>query len=198
MSRDKILAAVRAALPPAQELPDLLDFGVHYDDPISQFITIAEAIAATVKSVPSRSEIAGVVGDFLPEAQSVLSQVPEVATRQFERDVNQAPHAYRDLDLIIVDGVIPVAENAAIWVPDTQYDNHAAMVLTQHQVIVVHASTMVHNMHQAYAQVAAGDVPRFGFFLSGPTKTADIEQSLVIGAQGTRSVLIILVRDESA
>jgi L-lactate dehydrogenase complex protein LldG len=197
MSRETILASIRAALPPGQALPELDNFGLHYDDPIQQFITTAEAVGASLESVDNRGEIAAAVQAFLPEANTILSHVPEVPCKNFTRDADRDPHAYSDLDLIVVEGLIPVAENAAIWVPDSQYDDHAAMLLTQHQVIIVRASDLVDHMHQAYAKVAAAEVPRFGFFLSGPTKTADIEQSLVLGAQGTRSLLIIMIRDES-
>lgn len=197
MSRDTVLASVRAAVLPEQDLPDLANIGHHYKDPVQQFISTAEAVGASLRCVDTRDEISDAVRAFLPDVKSILSHVPEVACRHFTRDADRDPHAYSDLDLIVVEGLIPVAENAAIWVPDSQYDDHAAMVLTQHQVIIVRASDLVDHMHQAYARVSAGEVPRFGFFLSGPTKTADIEQSLVLGAQGTRSLHIILIRDES-
>ncbi|RMF38130.1 MAG: hypothetical protein D6753_16315, partial [Planctomycetota bacterium] len=64
--------------------------------------------------------------------------------------------------------------------------------ITQYLVLVVPKDQIVHNMHQAYARI---DAPRpgFGLFLSGPSKTADIEQSLVIGAHGCRQLQVFLV-----
>jgi L-lactate dehydrogenase complex protein LldG len=45
-------------------------------------------------------------------------------------------------------------------------------------------------MHAAYEEL--GKVKSsFGLFLSGPSKTADIEQSLVIGAHGARSLTVV-------
>jgi L-lactate dehydrogenase complex protein LldG len=59
-------------------------------------------------------------------------------------------------------------------------------------VIVLAASQIVHNMHQAYERIEFTE-PRFCVFVSGPSKTADIEQSLVIGAHGARSLTVFLI-----
>jgi L-lactate dehydrogenase complex protein LldG len=47
-------------------------------------------------------------------------------------------------------------------------------------------------MHQAYEQISSADYG-FGVFLAGPSKTADIEQSLVLGAHGARGLVVFLV-----
>jgi L-lactate dehydrogenase complex protein LldG len=65
-------------------------------------------------------------------------------------------------------------------------------VVTEHLVLVVPAGQIVHNMHQAYDRIRL-ERPGFGIFISGPSKTADIEQALVIGAHGARSCTLFLV-----
>ena len=64
--------------------------------------------------------------------------------------------------------------------------------IAQHLALVVPRSEVVSNMHQAYQRLRFDD-NAFGCFVSGPSKTADIEQSLVIGAHGARSLTVFLV-----
>ncbi len=47
-------------------------------------------------------------------------------------------------------------------------------------------------MHEAYARLAPREIG-YGLFISGPSKTADTEQALVIGAQGARRCTVFLV-----
>ena len=87
-----------------------------------------------------------------------------------------------------------MAENGAVWVDPSELAHRVVLFIAEHLVLVVRESQLVHNMHQAYERLGT-DLPGYGLFISGPSKTADIEQSLVIGAQGPRSLHVCLVAE---
>ncbi len=107
------------------------------------------------------------------------------------------PHQLENLDFVIYPGQFAVAENAAVWVTDQNLKHRVVFFITQFLVLVVSAKDIVNNMHEAYARIGVNPgspQPTFGLFLSGPSKTADIEQSLVIGAHGCRQMQLFIVK----
>jgi L-lactate dehydrogenase complex protein LldG len=106
-----------------------------------------------------------------------------------------------DVDVAILHGEFAVAENAAVWVTDHNMSQRVLYFLCQHLILVVPGTAIVDHMHAAYARITAASQnrrppfadPIFGVFISGPSKTADIEQSLVVGAHGPRSLTVCLL-----
>jgi L-lactate dehydrogenase complex protein LldG len=121
-------------------------------------------VASTVEGVPGNVDVSGV------------------------RDA----HAIEGLGLAVVPGAFAVAENGAVWVPGDGLRPRGIFVVTEHLALVVPAAEVVHDMHEAYRRIAFPSAG-FGTFVAGPSKTADIEQALVIGAHGARSCTLFLV-----
>ena len=71
--------------------------------------------------------------------------------------------------------------------------HRALPFVAMHLVLLLRADQLVADMHGAYAALSR-DASGFGVFVSGPSKTADIERALVIGAQGPRSLLVVVIR----
>ena len=91
-----------------------------------------------------------------------------------------------------IKGTVAVAENGAVWVYESQMKNRLLPFICQHLVLVVDRKDIVATMHDAYDKIKAG-AEGFGVFIAGPSKTADIEQSLVIGAHGARSAKVYII-----
>ena len=112
--------------------------------------------------------------------------------------VNKAVNISSDADILesiekaYITGTLGVAENGAVWLQESKMINRLLPFICQHLVIVLDANKIVANMHEAYRQINV-DKEGYGVFLAGPSKTADIEQSLVIGAHGARSLKVYLL-----
>ncbi len=193
-SRDAILAAVRRQLPQSSPLPDLDGRWISYSDPVGQFSSVLEMIGGRCIRVASEAEIASEL-EALPQfasAKQVMSLVPSALTGTVTMDQIDDPHQLFDVDFAVLPGGIAVAENAAIWVSDAHVKHRVIYFLCQHLALVVQLSDLVHNLYQAYERLNVTASP-YGGFIAGPSKTADIEQSLVIGAHGPRSMTVFIV-----
>ena len=94
-------------------------------------------------------------------------------------------------DSFTVDGQFGVAENGAVWISGSSVESRRELFIHERLVILLDKEAIVNNMHEAYART--GETPDgYGIFISGPSKTADIEQALVFGAHGPREVIIVV------
>jgi L-lactate dehydrogenase complex protein LldG len=180
-ARDDILARLRAAAPRPVALPDLSRFAPprEYD--------VRERFEKSVVEVGGR-----IARDFseVPEFSGrIVSLVPGIGGNVDLSGVRD-PHDLHDVDFCVIPAVLGVAENGACWITDHGGANRAVCYLAQHIGIVVSAATLVHDLHEAYERISLQ--PGFAMFLSGPSKTADIEQALVIGAHGPRSCTVVI------
>ncbi len=189
-SRDDILNSIRGCRLEGRPLSDLAGQWIRYADPLAQFRQMIEAVGGKFVPLRSGEELAAAMAalpTFVPDRQ-IVSQVPQIAAT-VDLDSLDDPHALETLDWAVLPGEFGVAENGAIWVTDRQLKHRAAYFIVQHLALVIRTDQIVHNLHEAYARVGLGE-SSLGLFISGPSKTADIEQSLVIGAHGPRSLTV--------
>jgi L-lactate dehydrogenase complex protein LldG len=195
-AKDSILAAIRRNRPAACDAPEFDAAWTTYADRRQQFSDVLTAVGGQAIGVGDMAELNSQL-NRLPayvNAHKIVSLVPGAGTPSVDLASLAAPHELADLDVAILPGRFAVAENAAVWVDDRDLPFRVAYFLCQHLVLVVRASEIVDHLHAAYDRLAGEFAdPVFGVFISGPSKTADIEQSLVIGAHGPRSLTVFLL-----
>jgi hypothetical protein len=164
-ARDAILSAIRAAAVPAAPP------------------------AAPLSAAPAHRHGDGMHEAFLRVLQDVGG---EGVVRQADQTLDGLLAGwFGDLrvGVLTVRGRFAVAENGAVYVDAADLEARNSIVLAEHLVVVVPHDAIVPTMHEA-VRLMPVDSP-CGWFLSGPSKTADIEQSLVFGAQGSRTHRVV-------
>jgi L-lactate dehydrogenase complex protein LldG len=211
-SKSAILDAIRRNRPAGLNLPTVEGKWTTYSDRAKHFVEVLEAVggAAIRARTPEDANDRVQRLSIFEQAQRVASLVPGIGNASVDLAAIVSPHALEDIDIAILPGEFAVAENAAVWVTDQNVPLRALFFICQHLVLVVPSSEIVDHLHDAYdrlvgvASRAARDQqhaptdsafahPQFGAFISGPSKTADIEQNLVIGAHGPRSLTVCLL-----
>lgn len=195
-ARKEILKSIGRHEIPSVDLPSLHQGWIHYEDRIGQFLRALSSVGGTGHRVAKNTGFEKKLNelDGFAKAKQVCSLVESIPSRGVELSKLNDPHDLADVDWAIIKGEFAVAENGAIWVTHVPSLHRALPFISQHLVIVVPVSHIVDNMHQAYHRIHFNHGQHhFGVFISGPSKTADIEQSLVIGAHGARSLNVFLV-----
>lgn len=190
MSKDKILAAIQRNKPAGAPLPDIPAFAGGEASALDTFILTAEAGGSRVVRGDSIQDLNALIKERFPEAESIASPLAEVACTVALDEV-RSPAELEPVDVAVINGQLGVAENGAVWVTEEDCGQRVLPFIAQHLVILLNQDDIVHNMHEAYDRIKI-DAAGFGVFIAGPSKTADIEQSLVIGAQGARSLTVVL------
>ncbi|MBN9384444.1 MAG: LUD domain-containing protein [Chitinophagaceae bacterium] len=189
-SKDKILTAVKASQPEQRELPPLEPpTEGRPADPAKQFVEVLEAIGGRAYIVSGWERI----GMILKEAYTADKRVVSgCAGLGFMMESIDDPHSLENVELAVLEGHFGVAENGACWITEDRMMERALPFIAQNLALVIHKKDIVPTMYEAYQRIADAEYG-FGTFIAGPSKTADIEQSLVLGAHGPRSMTVFLI-----
>lgn len=189
-SRETILQAVTMNKPAFIELPEMdLTLTIKYQDPIKQFISMVEAAGAKAYYENSRADLLNDLAEVKAEGKLMINLLENSGNEDL---ANLKASELEALDTCYIRAELGVAENGAMWISEKQMVNRLLPFICQHLVIVLNPLDIVNNMHEAYQRI---DTLKsgFGVFIAGPSKTADIEQNLVIGAHGARSLRVYLI-----
>jgi L-lactate dehydrogenase complex protein LldG len=198
-SRAEILARIANNKPQKIVAPDiniLENTHLTPSESLDRFCTVATGIGAKIISINSLSEVKTYIENQIGENQRVITSIPELLgiAEDGALLIESIPHDLKNVDFAVIRAEFGVAENGALWVTAAQMVIRVLPFITQHLAIIINATDIVSNMHAAYSRTAGSDHD-FAAFIAGPSKTADIEQSLVLGAHGSRSLVVFIINN---
>ena len=191
-SKEDILKKYRSNIRVQYDMPDLSDIqAVTYPNPLLQFMNMTKSVGGNAIEVEAGRDINELIRELFPDAKEIASNLPEITIATRNPDEVGRARNLNGTDVGIIRGSFGVAENACVWIPQTMKEK-AVCFISENLIILLPKSQIVNNMHEAYLRIEFNDYG-YGTFISGPSKTADIAQVLVMGAQAARSATVLLL-----
>jgi L-lactate dehydrogenase complex protein LldG len=191
-SREKILQAIKQNKPSLLPLPDVGPFVTQTEGLLDTYKETLTAIGGGCYVV----ENLDVVKDFAEQQKQkgllVINAIPEIGDYNVAEYKDYSALQLQTLNTVIIKGEIAVAENGSVWVTEKSMVNRVFPFICEHLIIVINKADIVANMHESYKRITI-DEEGYGVFIAGPSKTADIEQSLVVGAHGPLSLQVYVI-----
>lgn len=193
MSRkEDILSKIRNNIQERYAMPQVESIeATRYADPLQQFVEISEKVGGRAICVEDGQDINELIRNLYPEAAEIASNLTEITIATRNPDTVAEAQDLNGTDLAVLKGELGVAENGCIWIPQTMKEK-AVCFIAEYLVILLDRKAIVNNMHEAYSRMEMNEYG-YGCFISGPSKTADIAQALVMGAQAARGVTVLIL-----
>ena len=189
-SKEKILQRLSADGMAVRPRPEMDFVPQRFADREQTFVERLEAAGGVAVRLEPGETLDDVIRRLYPEARRIASAMEEVTAATINPDRVEDPRQLVDVDLGVVRGSFGVAENGAVWI--AQDIRHKALYFgATALMIVIPCDALVDTMHEAVVRPEVDDFG-YGCFMSGPSKTADIEQALVFGAHGPMAVTVVL------
>lgn len=190
MKKEELLNKLRSSVTQQFDMPSEPVKGITFTDISKQFIEMSKTVGGKVIEVKNTDDLNTIIHKAYPNAK-VFASVVKGIKADLNPDILASAAELNGTDVGIIQGVIGVAENGCIWIPQTMKER-AICFISEELVILLDRKNIVNNMHEAYKRIEINSYG-YGVFISGPSKTADIEQALVMGAQAARGVTVILI-----
>lgn len=174
------------------KLPSYNNFGIKYDNKFQTFATMIESVGGKALVI-DKKDLDKTIKELYPDEKQIASNVDFCTIGNFDANSCDDVHDLKHIDVAVVKGNFAVAENGSIWMKDEENRHRALYFIAQNIVIVIDEKNILNNMHEAYEKISFEE-KGYGVFISGPSKTADIEQALVIGAHGPKSGYVIFTK----
>lgn len=192
-SKAEILQKIKNSQPSGiADLPNLNVLGSEQFNVLEMYKTVLKNIGGNPIEVADYNDVITYVKNNYPLEKRIITTLPELSEIALLDWKNDDPHSLKDVELTIIKAHFGVAENSALWVTDEILGQRVAPFITQYLAIIVNKKDLIPTMQQAYDRIGNQEYG-FGTFIAGPSKTADIEQSLVLGAHGARGLVVFLM-----
>lgn len=191
-SREKILAEVMKNQPERLPLPDISAFKGGDKDHVQEYMDTFIGIGGKVFVVDDMDSIRVLIREQFDTGKRIVTTLAEFADVLELYSADADPHSFENVELGVIKAHLGVAENGAVWLTEEVMGQRILPFICQHLAVLVDASSIVPTMHEAYAKIGSADYG-FGVFIGGPSKTADIEQALVMGAHGPITMTVFIV-----
>lgn len=185
MARDKILAEIKTATSSNRQPFTYQVAGISYADKTRSFIQGVEANGGSVFQTKDKTAIE----NFIHAERDAGKNIQYITSGQ---KLDCSLETLYHIDTAVITGGTAVAENGAVWVSEKDMGHRLLPFSCKQLVLIVEEKNIVHNLHEAYAAINVADT-NYGVFIAGPSKTADIEQSLVIGAHGPLNHFVFII-----
>ena len=192
-SRQKILEAVLKNQPQTTPLPDISVFKGDNNNAVQKYIDIFKTIGGSSHLVENITAVKVLIKEHFDVTKRIVTTLPELSDSAELLSAKVDPHSYEDVELAVIKAHFAVAENGAVWLTDELMCQRIIPYICQHLAVVISADSIVPTLHEAYEKIGAGDYG-FGGFIGGPSKTADIEQALVLGAHGPLTMTVFILK----
>lgn len=193
-SRDKILASLRENHAPAHPLPDFENPLITFGDHIEKLRNVLSGIGGSVLDATDWQNLADQLRAKYNGPTSRILNMTDELQPFLDSTLHEDPRQLENVTVAILKGHFAVAESGAVWITDVLMGDRALPFICEHLVLVVSIKDIYPTLHQAYEQIGPSR-HAFGTFIAGPSKTADIEQSLVLGAHGPKSLTLFLLHN---
>jgi L-lactate dehydrogenase complex protein LldG len=194
-SREKILAAVLQNQPPQSPLPDISIFQGEEKEKVEKYMETFINIGGRAFLVENIAEVKHLIRENFDSSKRIVTTLPDLQDTAELVSPSADPHTFEDVELAIIKTHLAVAENGAVWLTEQVMGQRIIPYICQHLAVVVAEASIVPTLHEAYQQIGEGQYG-FGAFIGGPSKTADIEQALVLGAHGPVSMTVFILKNE--
>jgi len=159
----------------------------------------SEQQSSTVDIVADESAVPAAVARYLAAMKLPTSAVawPSLAALDWAAaGLKVEGRGARDADLVGITGCFcAVAETGTLMLCSSPGTPAAVSLLPETHIAIVRASRILPYMEDAWnlARTELGKLPRAVNFISGPSRTGDIEQTIVLGAHGPYRVHLVIV-----